>query len=430
MTENGEHEISYYDVFGKLRTGTIDLADTFIYNGTDYGIHIELSPEEDTTEHVLVSAKAHGDGKVIFKEHYDDGEMAMTPVEGSATEPTAEKTVKVTENQWVKVYRTNSSGYIGRDSVSIKVYVDNIIDGAPIANVKYYVESLGREFGYAELSDYIEKYHGGTFETNGRVTAYYKTSRHVTPLNDETHIYTSEEKIYTFRYVDDFENEGSADAPLPEGLVLTEPKLPPVDREAPIVYVDIYAKRFEKYSKEDAFNASSSAALMKESFDAVGTVQGYSLKLTVKDESPYEIKATGSDNAVLSGNSINISLPEDFTVTVTDEAGNSITVPRFIRILGSGTLYLKVNGEAVLPDSTKEIKTGKVTLSVSGLKDGEPYTVKIRRGLKSKGQMKYLKESAVKFENGECTIESPGYYTVLVTTQSRQTVLLRLYAEN
>ena len=85
---------------------------------------------------------------------------------------------------------------------------------------------------------------------------------------------------------------------------------------------------------------------------------------------------------------------------------------------------------AVLPDSTKEIKTGKVTLSVSGLKDGEPYTVKIRRGLKSKGQMKYLKESTVKFENGECTIESPGYYTVLVTTQSRQTVLLRLYAEN
>ena len=50
MTENGEHEISYYDVFGKLRTETIDLADTFIYNGTDYGIHIELSPEEDTTE--------------------------------------------------------------------------------------------------------------------------------------------------------------------------------------------------------------------------------------------------------------------------------------------------------------------------------------------------------------------------------------------
>lgn len=906
VTENGEHEISYYDVFGKLRTETINLADTFIYNGTDYGIHIELSPEENTTEHVLVSAKAHGDGKVIFKERYDDGEMAMTPVEGSATEPTVEKTVKVTENQWVKVYRTNSSGYIGRDSVSIKVYVDNIIDGAPIANVKYYVESLGREFGYAELSDYIEKYHGGTFETNGRVTAYYKTSRHVTPLNDETHIYTSEEKIYTFRYIDDFGNEGSTDAPLPEGLVLTEPKLPPVDREAPIVYVDIYAKRFEKYSKEDAFNASSSAALMKESFDAVGTVQGYSLKLTVKDESPYEIKVTGSDNAVLSGNSINISLPEDFTVTVTDEAGNateftvteemlsyidnivprakteivkngmytregyirlydvddegneltgaghsvtletpsglltedrngetwykvpfdsntsvhftfhdeagnyasgdiyvtdidtepptlstswspsytyyedgetkfddamhtegptnsnitahvkvsspiinavigtadgrktviapdgvnywlvlggyvtvkaapdlitvtyednydgnisirvtaqngqtaetylaavgnvidkkspsvscdyeplvrtgsgapygycvtvtpdeevrfmnkgaknpdgtralyspgeplklnyyedteeeliftdnagnigrykvqvsgldkkapvltliypdgnpdlikptaenvfitvrsdedctlyaedktvslkkdvdkkielsengthvllavdgagnrseytvtvncidrtlpmisfdsstvygfagmteeelkallntgytawdnvekdswpkvsidtseidtaaagaykayytvtdeagnSITVPRFIRILGSGTLYLKVNGEAVLPDSTKEIKTGKVTLSVSGLKDGEPYTVKIRRGLKSKGQMKYLKESTVKFENGECTIESPGYYTVLVTTQSRQTVLLRLYAEN
>ena len=323
VTENGDHEISYIDVFGKLRTCELNLSDTFIYNGTDYGIHIELSPEENTTEHVLVKAAANGDGRLIFKERYDNGEMAMTPVEGSALEPTKEKTVKVIKNQWVKVYRTNERGYIGSDSVSVKVYVDNIIAGAPEANVRYYVESTGREFTYSGLSDYIEKYHGGAMESKGKVTSYYKTSRHVTPLNDETHVYEPGENIYTFRYIDDFGHEGLAEAPLPDGLTVTEIKNPPADTEAPVVYVDIYAKRFEKYTKEDAFNVSGGEAAMRTGFAEVGAVQGYSLKLTVKDESPYEIKVTGSRNAVLSGNSIIVSEPEEFTVTVTDEAGNA-----------------------------------------------------------------------------------------------------------
>lgn len=324
VTENGEHEISYYDVFGKLRSETLSLTDTFIYDGTDYGINITVSPEENTTEPVTVTAKAHGDGKVIFKEWYEDGEMPIAPIDGTAAwEPTAERAISVEENKWVKVYRTNLSGQIHTDSASIKIYIDNIVKGAPEAKVKYYLESVGREFTYDELETYIDTIHNGSLESKGKVMAYYRTSRHVTPQNDETHIYEPGENIYTFRYVDDYGNEGSAVAELPDGLTVTEIENPPADTAPPEVYVDVYAKRFEKYSKEDAFNVSGGDAAMQKSFSDVGTVQGYSLKLTVRDESAYEIRVTESENIKLTGNSISVLSPEEFTVTVTDEAGNA-----------------------------------------------------------------------------------------------------------
>lgn len=327
VTENGEHEISYYDVFGKLRSEALSLTDTFIYDGTDYGINITVSPEENTTEPVTVTAKAHGDGKVIFKEGYENGEMPIPPTDGTAAwEPTAERAISVEENKWIKVYRTNLSGQIHTDSASIKIYIDNIVKGAPEAKVKYYLESVGREFTYDELEAYIDTIHNGSFESKGKVMAYYRTSRHVTPQNDETHVFSPGEDIYTFAYIDDYGNEGSADAALPDGLTVTEIENPPEDTTPPQVYVDIYAKRFEKYSKEEAFNTTGKGAAtsaMEKSFSDVGTVQGYSLKLTVKDESPYEIKVTESGNIKLSGNSITVAAAEDFTVTVTDEAGNT-----------------------------------------------------------------------------------------------------------
>ena len=44
--------------------------------------------------------------------------------------------------------------------------------------------------------------------------------------------------------------------------------------------------------------------------------------------------------------------------------------------------------------------------------------------------MKYLSGSSLSFDaSGKFTVTNPGYYTLLVTTQSRQTIRILLYVE-
>ena len=44
--------------------------------------------------------------------------------------------------------------------------------------------------------------------------------------------------------------------------------------------------------------------------------------------------------------------------------------------------------------------------------------------------MKYLSGSSLSFDaNGGFTAAAPGYYTLLVTTQSRQTIRILIYVE-
>ncbi len=116
--------------------------------------------------------------------------------------------------------------------------------------------------------------------------------------------------------------------------------------------------------------------------------------------------------------------------TITDEAGNQTTANRFVRIVGSDTVCLNVDGELIIPGSTAVIEPGDHQLTLENNSIGEPYTVKARKGILSKGQMKYLSGSSISFDkNGNFNVESPGYYTLLVTTQSRQTIRILLYVE-
>lgn len=117
------------------------------------------------------------------------------------------------------------------------------------------------------------------------------------------------------------------------------------------------------------------------------------------------------------------------TYTVTDEAGNSITVNRFVQVIGADTVCVLIDGNFVLPGGTAVVKAGEEhTLSLANC--DEPYTVKARQGILTTGQMKYMSGSSLSFdENGAFTVNSTGYYTLLVTTQSRQTILVRLYIE-
>ena len=114
--------------------------------------------------------------------------------------------------------------------------------------------------------------------------------------------------------------------------------------------------------------------------------------------------------------------------TVTDEVGNVNQANRFVQVVGEDTTCICIDGVLIMPDSTAVIKPGTHTLT---LKNGnEPYSIKARKGIRTSGQMKYLKSSSLSFdENGEFAVSDEGYYTVQVTTQSRKVIRIKLYVE-
>ena len=117
------------------------------------------------------------------------------------------------------------------------------------------------------------------------------------------------------------------------------------------------------------------------------------------------------------------------TYTVTDKAGNATTANRFVRVIGKDTVCLKVDGDLILPGSTAVIRPGAHRLALEN-NDNEPYSIKARQGILSTGQMKYLSGSSLSFDaNGNFNVTATGYYTLLVTTQSRQTIRILLYVE-
>ena len=99
-----------------------------------------------------------------------------------------------------------------------------------------------------------------------------------------------------------------------------------------------------------------------------------------------------------------------------------------MQVIGEDTTCICIDGVLVMPDSTAVIKPGTHTLT---LKNGnEPYSIKARKGIRTSGQMKYLKSSSLSFdENGEFAVSNEGYYTVQVTTQSRKVIRIKLYVE-
>ena len=116
------------------------------------------------------------------------------------------------------------------------------------------------------------------------------------------------------------------------------------------------------------------------------------------------------------------------TYTVTDAAGNETTAARFVRVIGKDTVCVSIDGKLILPNSTAVLTPGGHTLTLAN--STQPYTVKARRGILSAGQMKYLSGSSLSFDaDGSFTVTGTGYYTLLVTTQDRQTIRILLYIE-
>lgn len=323
---NGEHEISYTDIFGNLYTRTIDLGDIFVVDGVDYSIDLEFSETEPTAEAIYIRTDAiNGTGGIVLWEHEGATVTTMDPTSGESSRyATTKRETKLEHNAEIFVTLYENEHYITDYNYakrSFDIYVTNIINGAPEADVRYYLDSAGREFSQTELEQYVADYgENGTLESLGGVRAWYRASRNVTPIEGNTEIYyftADGERSYTFEYVDDFGNRGSATAVLPSGLIITDPPAPPAPKPLSVSF-DIYLKRSGNYSRVLSLMAAD-APFTDDVFDGLGITQAYTIKVKAAGENSVDITLEGvsDESAVkLSGMNVEVTKPTDFTVKV------------------------------------------------------------------------------------------------------------------
>ena len=314
---NGAWEIQYLDIFGKLITKTITTDAFTDAEGKDWSIKLNISATEPTTDPVILGLSSEigyigvHDSNVHWI--YEDGKYLIQ-----------DRQVSIDENgrYTAACYEYDETNSEQRAKSSIKIYIDNIVNGAPTAQVHYYVQALGQEFTQSELEQYIAA-NGGGVEITGNVRAWYSAARHVTPAGDtgSEFLFTPGGAVsHTFTYTDDFGNTGSVTAALPASLTLKAPARPPEDTTRPDVDVDIYVKRAGSYTPADAFLGTDSKAVIDRKFAALGYVQGYSLTVKATDASGIESITVAGDGAALNGNTVTITKAGTYTVTVTDKS--------------------------------------------------------------------------------------------------------------
>ena len=316
ISGNGTWSIQYKDAFGQTHAEEITV-DDFTENGKDYSLALAFSTTELTAEAVTMTTNA-ANGTVKVYEINGNTHTEMTPVDGFPGIGTQKRQTRIRENMETRVEVMDGGGIV----YSLRVYIDNIVSGAPEADVRYYVEQLGQEFTQSELDAYAAS--GVT--VTGNIRAWYNTARHVTPTGDSgsEFVFTpaNQRTAHTFTYTDDLGNPGSVTATLPAGLTLQAPTQPPEDTTAPTVDVDIYFKRAGSYTRAEAFLATDNQADIDSKFVNLGYVQGYNLAVNAVDASGFTIAVTG-EGAALNGNTVTITKAGTYTVTVTDKSPNA-----------------------------------------------------------------------------------------------------------
>ena len=365
ISGNGTWSIQYKDAFGQTHAEEITV-DDFTENGKDYSLALAFSTTELTAEAVTMTTNA-ANGTVKVYEINGNTHTEMTPVDGSPGIGTQKRQTHISKNMETQV-EVMDGGVIYR----LRVYIDNIVSGAPEADVRYYVEQLGQEFTQSELDAYAAN--GVT--VTGNIRAWYNTARHVTPTGDtgSAFLFTpGGAASHTFTYEDDLGNAGSVTAALPAGLTLQAPTQPPEDTTAPTVDVDIYFKCAGSYTRAEAFLATDNQADIYSKFVNLGYVQGYNLAVNAVDASGFTIAVTG-DGAALNGNTVTITKAGTYTVTVTDKSPNAnitkftINVPEMIDTTPP---------TATVAVSAKSLYEKTITLTLEDKDDnGNPISVK------------------------------------------------------
>lgn len=345
VTQDGTTEISFYDIFGTLYTQELVLDNVF----GEYGVELTISPETYTKEVISVTARMSVEDTeraFMFWKDLGNGQIQAISDANWESLPTKERTITRQENGTIMVFvydraysrdELYNQGYYQRADV-LTIHIDNMIDGAPKAEPRFYFDQFGQEYTAEEL---LEEFPDG-IETTSYVEVSYKTSRYVTPTGDTGEkirfAYPDTDTSYQFEYVDAFGNEGSLSVNLADyGITFAAPPAPYADVTAPTVVVDIYAKRFNNYTAAGAFSKDTEANDVTSEFENIGYVQGYSLKVGATDYSSYKIVVLNSPPTSLtysgavsdtvpgvsiSGNTVTVSadLATDFTIAVVDNA--------------------------------------------------------------------------------------------------------------
>ena len=312
ISGNGTWTIQFRDAFGQTHTVEVSV-DDFTENGTDYSIDLGFSPADVTKDPVTMTTNA-ANGTVKVYEVSGTTYTEMTPVDGFPGVGTQKRQTVISKNMETQVELKDDDGAI---IYTLRVYIDNIITGAPEADVRYYVEQLGQEFTAEELETYV----GSGLTVTGNVRVWYNTERHVTPTDGTGTEFTFTPNNYTdshtFTFVDDFDVSGSAAAKLPAKLTLEAYKVTPPDTTAPEVSIDVYVKRGGVYTRAASILDTDLSDAIAAKLAALSYVQGYSLTINASDASGFTIAATGGE---LSGNVLTITEKGEVKITVTDEA--------------------------------------------------------------------------------------------------------------
>lgn len=330
ISENGTTDIAYVDIFGNRHIQSITTELFRDSEGKDSGVKLDFSTLEPTGEAVTLTARVIEGKQVSLWKELEHGFQLIEKDDDPADH--------ISTTTWDE----NTSFLVssGGNGIGLRVYIANIVKGAPEADVRYYVYALGQEFTRQQLEETIMQ-KGGSFQVPGNVLVWYKTSRAVTATSGESQfIFTPENQSsgHTFGYEDQWGNAASVTVDLPEGLKLVSHE-PPEDHEAPLVTVDLYAMRSNVYTKEESFTPGDVIAqvgetgktVLQEKLAAMGYVQGYRLVLSASDPSGVTLSMTAGEGVSRGGNVITVEKAADLTVTVQDNSPHknevSFTLP-------------------------------------------------------------------------------------------------------
>jgi len=177
-----------------------------------------------------------------------------------------------------------------------------------------------------------------------------------------------------------------------------------IDKIAPVITLDPITVDIRQDSDEDALKALLD----------VGCI--------VTDNRSVKIDVTyKSDN-------VDLTVPGVYTVTyeAKDEVGNIGKATRFVRVYSKDELEVLINGKKTYYGGTATVKLNELKITINNPVGNEPYTIYLSSSLRSEGQMKYNHTIIRPDSQRRFSVPSPGFYTLYIVTQSRQTYLIRL----
>lgn len=127
-----------------------------------------------------------------------------------------------------------------------------------------------------------------------------------------------------------------------------------------------------------------------------------------------------------------VNTPGEYSViyTAKDKAGNETKAERFVLVVGENEATLRVNGKDTTYMGTVIIDSADLEFEVGNLANYEgvyePYSLYIKKGYKTAGQMK---NDSTKVTDNKITVTDSGIYTVYIMTQSRNQYITYLYIE-